>query len=59
MKDHFNGKQIGYYDTIYGAINCQYFYIHGMWYPDYTLTLMTIYGILDLSGNATKWRVNA
>ena len=58
MKEHFSGKAVGYDDAIYGLIDGEHFYIHGMKEPDFAMVLITIYCTLGRSGNEIKWCVN-
>ena len=52
------GKEAGYVDAIYGVIDGQHFHIYGMKDPNYTMTLITTYGTLEISVNERKWYIN-
>ena len=41
MKEHFDGKKVGYDDAIDGAIDDQHFQINGTKDLNYTMMLMT------------------
>ena len=45
------GKELGYADTTTGVIDGQHFHIYGMKDPNYTMTLITTYGTLEISVN--------
>ena len=44
---HFNNKEVGEVDAIKGMKNGKSFFIHAMKEPDYTMMLMSTYGLLN------------
>ena len=42
-KENFDGKEVGYNDSISEVIDGHHFHIHGIEEPDYTMMLMKIY----------------
>ena len=44
IKDHFDGKEPGFFDAIKGTFDNVPFYIYGMKEPDYALLFMTSFG---------------
>ena len=58
MKDNLYEKGVGYADSFFGIIDGQYFHIHGIKNPYYTIMFMTTYSTLDRSDNEIKRNVN-
>ena len=44
VKDHFGGKEPGYFDALRGTLDDCPFYVYGMKEPDYVLMFVTTFG---------------